>query len=234
MIILPYGDSALLINFEQIVDESVNQQVIALHNQLKDWTEVTFTIPAYCSLTVGFDKSQTDLTTLREKITGVQLDLTETEKTKRIVSIPVSYGGELGPDLEDVSSLTGLSLEEIIAQHTGQPYRVFMLGFVAGFPYLGKLPEVIQCPRRETPRKEVPEGSVGLAGFQTGIYPTTAPGGWQLIGRTPVKCFDPGKDNPSLLQPGDWVQFRAINEVEYETIADSVRMGNYKPEVSHG
>ena len=234
MIILPYGDSALLINFEQIVDEAVNQQVIALHNILKHWPEVKFTIPAYCSLTVGFEKALTSQTELKEKISATDLSPISTAEQQRTVHIPVCYEGDLAPDMRDVAEISGLSHEEIIVQHTAQPYRVFMLGFVAGFAYMGKLPEALQCPRRHTPRKEVPEGAVGLAGFQTGIYPTIAPGGWQLIGQTPVKTFDPVEQNPSLLQPGDLVQFRAISRTEFDTITDSVRIGGYKPEVSHG
>jgi len=232
MIILPYGDSALLVNFEQRIDESVNQRVIHLQKTLVGQEGITYTIPAYCSLTVGFDANVISENQLREFILDIEhIDAPVDKGTTYVV--PVCYEGDFAPDMDEVCELTGLDKEEIIKLHTSTPYRVFMLGFIAGFAYLGKLPEALQCPRKQTPRKAVPQGAVGLAGFQTGIYPTEAPGGWQLIGQTPLKTFDPSQDMPVRLQPGDHVLFKAISEVEYEGISDSIKFGTYEWEVEN-
>lgn len=141
--------------------------------------------------------------------------------SRKKVIIPVCYGGEYGPDLEFVSQYTGLSEEEVVKIHTACTYRVYMLGFLPGFPYLGGMDERIAAPRLETPRTRIPAGSVGIAGSQTGFYPMESPGGWRIIGRTPIKAFDPFSDNPFLLAPGDLVQFRAIGQEEYQKIEES-------------
>jgi inhibitor of KinA len=136
------------------------------------------------------------------------------ELNGRIVTIPVSYGGEWGPDLAEVAERAGLSMEEAISLHSTAEYRVAMIGFAPGFPYLAGLPERLASPRKATPRQAVPAGSVGIAGVQTGIYPLSSPGGWQLIGRTSVTLFDPRRDPPSLLAPGDRVHFIPIKPGE--------------------
>ena len=234
MIILPYGESALLVNFEQKIDEAVNARVIRLHQALQNIAGIRYTIPAYASLTVGFDSQQVSADELRELIYSINLqDKNAGTEGERYV-IPVCYEGDFAPDMQEVSELTGLEKPEIISLHTGTPYRVFMLGFIAGFAYLGSLPEALQCPRKQSPRKQVPQGAVGLAGFQTGIYPTDAPGGWQLIGQTPIKTFDPKAKVPVKLQPGDQVRFKAISQAEFESISDSVKFGTYEWEVLHG
>jgi len=233
MIILPYGERALLVNFEQQIDPDINQKVINLHHALTGEPGVTFTIPAYASLTVGFDPAQVTFDELKEIIIDKGSSSKGVNYTANTYLIPVCYDHKMAPDMEEVCQLTGLNEEEIIRLHTSHTYRVFMLGFVAGFAYLGSLPEALQCPRKQSPRKVVPQGAVGLAGFQTGIYPTEAPGGWQLIGQTPVKTFDPAKDEPVVLKPGDQVRFRAIPEAEYDSIQDSVKFGTYDWEVIH-
>lgn len=234
MIILPYGDSALLINFDQRIDEVVNAQVISLNEAISPLPEVTYTIPAYCSLTVGFDPELIDFNTLKDLIGTLKLKRKKTEETKCIYHIPVCYDQAYAPDMEAVMDFTGLSAEEIITQHTATPFRVFMIGFVAGFSYLGSLPKALYCPRKTDPRKKVPEGAVGLAGYQSGIYPTDAPGGWQLIGKTPIPTFRPNDDIPALLHPGDYVRFRSVSEEEYASIEEEVKSGTYEMEVTHG
>lgn len=134
----------------------------------------------------------------------------------RLVEIPVCYGGEFGPDLEEIARRTRLSPEEIIRRHSAAEYRVHCLGFTPGFPYLSGLPPELAVPRRSTPRREVPAGAVGIGGRQTGIYPRRSPGGWHLLGRTPRRMFAVERDPPALLRPGDEVRFRAISREEFE------------------
>lgn len=234
MIILPYGDSALLINLDQRIDEVVNTQIIGLDEVIRHLPGVTFTIPAYCSLTVGFDRELTDFTTLKDHISSLNLKTNESTSQKTVYQIPVCYEGLYAPDLEAVMEFTGLTSEEIIAQHTEVPFRVFMIGFIAGFAYLGSLPKTLYCPRRTDPRRQVAEGAVGLAGYQTGIYPTDAPGGWQLIGKTPIPTFRPDNEVPALLKSGDYVQFKSVSQEEYSFIEAEVKAGNFEPEVSYG
>ena len=234
MIILDYGESALLVNFEQRVDAAINERVIHLHQELTETPGVTYTIPAYASLTVGFDADQISAEALKELIYAIKLSDKQNQSAGKTYVIPVCYEGVFAPDMAEVSELTGLDKEKIIELHTSSTYRVFMIGFVAGFAYLGTLPEQLQCPRKQTPRKVVPRGAVGLAGFQTGIYPTDAPGGRQLIGQSPVKTFDPLADMPVVLQPGDQVKFKAISVAAFEDISDSIRFGTYEWEVQHG
>ena len=234
MIILDYGESALLINFEQKITEQINEKVIRLHEALKDTPGIHFTIPAYASLTVGYDPIVISADELRELIYTIDLSGKSGKQQGTRYLIPVCYETDYAPDMEEVCMLTGLNSEEIIKLHTEHTYRVYMLGFVAGFAYMGSLPASLQCPRKQIPRKKVPQGAIGLAGFQTGIYPTDAPGGWQIIGQTPLKTFDPGSDQPVRLQPGDEVKFKAISKAAFEDITDSLKYGSYEWEVLHG
>jgi inhibitor of KinA len=233
MIILPYGDSALLVNFDQRIDPIVNDQVIALNEAVKELPGVTFTIPAYSSLTVGFDSKQLTFQDLRDNISSLHTADQEGAVKATTYHIPVCYEPPYAQDMTGVMEFTGLTAETIIAKHTEAAYRVFMVGFVAGFAYLGTLPKALYCPRKSNPRKLVEEGSVGLAGYQTGIYPTDAPGGWQLIGKTPVPTFRPAQTQPALLQPGDFVRFKSVSAEEFLLIEDSVKAGSYEVEVSH-
>ncbi len=234
MIILPYGDSALLINLDQRIDELINAQVISLDEAIRHLPEVTYTIPAYCSLTVGFDPELIDFNTLKGLIATLNLKQGKASDAKQSYHIPVCYDEAYAPDMEAVMEFTGITREEVITKHTEAPFRVFMIGFVAGFAYLGSLPKALYCPRRTDPRKLVHEGAVGLAGYQTGIYPTDAPGGWQLIGKTPIPTFRPKEEEPALLKPGDYVQFKSISSEEYESIEADIKSGTYQPEVSYG
>ena len=136
------------------------------------------------------------------------------------------------PDLDDVARFSNLSRAEIIKLHTAKTYRVFMLGFIAGFAYMGTLPDQLNSTRKASPRLKVPAGSVGLAGLQTGIYPTEAPGGWQIIGRTPLDIFDPQRDQPTLLLPGDQVSFRPIVQDEFQIIRLKIETGIFEMEVA--
>ena len=232
---LPYGDSAILINFEQKIDEKINAQVINLHRalQISSIETITYLIPAYCSLTIGYDPYKITFDLLRNQIQRIidQTEVDSSQKQKRVLKIPVCYEPPYALDFEDVESHTQLSTSSIISIHTSTLFRVYMLGFVAGFSYMGTLPELIQCPRKQVPRLKTPVGSVGLAGQQTGIYPTEAPGGWQIIGRTPLKVFNHQNENPSLLQPGDLVRFHAITPEAFESIQGSQSLGTYKLQI---
>nr|WP_010647976.1 5-oxoprolinase subunit PxpB [Oceanobacillus massiliensis] len=148
-----------------------------------------------------------------------------------IVHIPVLYGGESGPELTAVASLNGMTEEEVIAIHSGTDYLIYMMGFIPGFPYLGGMSKRIAAPRLSKPRSEIPAGSVGIAGEQTGIYPLKSPGGWQIIGQTPVKTYDAARQPPILLQAGNYIRFNAIDAEEFESIQAEVEAGNYNPQI---
>jgi len=214
MTFFPFGDSALLINFEQKISADINAEVTALAAAIKSarFPETTFITPAYCSLTVGFNPFKTSFDIFCEKIKTLHKSLSGhfPEGENRHLEIPVSYAGSHCPDMAEVEKQTGLSAAEIIELHTSVEYRVFMMGFVPGFVYLGSLPGQLYCTRKTKPRLRVPEQSVGLAGNQTGIYPSAAPGGWQIIGRTPFKIFDGTKENPFYFQTGDIVTFYPV------------------------
>ena len=186
-------------------------------------------VPAYTTLTVFFDpvivRASGDLTGRDsfERVSAYLRQLAELpvgnkKAVGRNVEIPVCYGGNMGPDLEDLAAMLGMSAAEVIRIHSSAEYTVFMIGFVPGFPYLGGLPEAIAAPRRMSPRAAVPAGSVGIAGNQTGIYPFETPGGWQIIGRTPLLLFDAGRDEPSLLKAADRVRFRPVGREEYDDL----------------
>jgi len=145
----------------------------------------------------------------------------------RLVTLPVLYGGERGPDLAFVAEQHQLRVDEVIELHSRPEYLVYMIGFAPGFPYLGGLPERLATPRLEKPRRSVPKGSVGIGGEQTGVYSVDSPGGWRLIGHTPVPLYDPAGERPSLLQAGDRVRFRPVGEAEYAEISASVRKGTW-------
>jgi KipI family sensor histidine kinase inhibitor len=160
---------------------------------------------------------------------------------KRVLVMPVAYGGEYGPDMANVSSHTKLDEREIIERHTARDYYCYMLGFTPGFSYLGGLDEKLATPRLKTPRALIPAGSVGIAGSQTGAYSIDSPGGWQLIGRTPLRLFDPqNSENPTLVDAGDWIRFRGVSGGEFEAIKREADAGTYVPErvcegaVNHG
>lgn len=201
----------LLVEFEQRIDPAVNDEVIRLAVRLSRRlaTAVRDVVPAYCSVAIHFDPLQTDLAALEQAIAAEArgIELEEPRVPEHLIEIPVHYGGVGGPDLEAVASWAGCTPEDVIARHTAATYRVYMLGFVPGFSYMGRVDRSIAAPRHRVPRERVPAGSVGIAGEQTGVYPISTPGGWQLIGRTDIAMFDAARTPPSLLNPGDFVRF---------------------------
>ncbi len=210
------SESALTVSFEQIIDEQINDFVLLLHHQLTQNSFHGFieSVPAYASLTIYFDlwkiKKKTQQTAevfvaeyVEKIVDGISIESIELNK-KGVVEIPVIYDGE---DLLHVCQLTGLSAVELIKLHTEPLYRVYMLGFLPGFAYLGGMDKRLAVLRRDSPRLKVPAGSVGIAGEQTGVYPVESPGGWQIIGRTVTKLFQADETQLTLLKQGDYVRF---------------------------
>lgn len=210
--IVALGDSAILIQLGDEIDLAVNRRVHALASlvEVSGIAGVIETVPAYATLLVHYDALVLSFTQikniLREKVTQIQEN--ESHKPRR-VEVPVRYGGELGPDLEAVASHCGLPVEDIIRIHSEKIYTVYMMGFTPGYPYMGKLDDALIMPRLKTPRTRAPVGTVAIAGSQTGIYSIESPGGWNLIGWTPLQLFDSNSDSPFLFAPGDEVKFVA-------------------------
>jgi inhibitor of KinA len=217
--VVPAGDSAIVVEFEERIDPAVNARTISAAEAIEraGIAGVRDVVPTYRSVAVYFDPLRTDYDRLLAEVQEhAERPPAPAAATKPPLRIPVCYGGEFGPDLAAVAEFGGMSETEAIRIHTGTLYRVFMLGFVPGFAYMGIVDARIAVPRHASPRVRVPSGAVGIAGVQTGIYPAETPGGWQLIGRTPAKPFDPARPDPFLLKAGDAVQFYAIDRVEYD------------------
>ena len=224
----PLGDSAVIITLGDAIDERTHRLVRAASSRIRSDPPPGFVdlVPAFVSIVVHYDPivaaRDSDgkphdrvVAFLRDRLA----DLAVGEiAAPRLVEIPVCYGGDLGPDLDDVARAHGITPDEVVALHAGAEYLVYMIGFMPGFAYLGGLPERIATPRRQTPRTAVPAGTVGIGGRQTGVYPLVSPGGWNLIGRTPVKIFDITRDEPTLLFTGDRVRFRPMSRAEFEAV----------------
>jgi KipI family sensor histidine kinase inhibitor len=214
-----FGDKAIRVELGSIVRPEINARVHALHDAISNaqLLGVCECVPAYRSLTITYDPEKAEYDDLVSKVKKLEeaLGARASERKARRIVIPVVYGGDFGPDLERVSQYHNLKEDEVVEIHSRNEYIVYMIGFIAGFPYLGKLPDEIATPRLKSPRLRVPQGSVGIAEDQTGIYPRQAPGGWQIIGRTPMKLFDPAWRPPALLQPSDYVKFRPISGEEF-------------------
>ncbi len=232
----PLGEAAITVQFGTEINSFINKKVKALatklqHESFSGFIECT---PAFASVTIFFDpfivkqaygkigKSSFQIVqAILERMLETLVE--EEESTPRIVDIPVCYGGDFGPDLDFVAGHNHLSTDEVIHLHASAEYPVYMIGFAPGFPYLGGLSEKINAPRRPSPRTSIPAGSVGIAGSQTGVYPISTPGGWQLIGRTPMALFRPDRDLPSLLSAGDIVKFVPITVEEFEQYQERVQ-----------
>ena len=208
------GESMLLVELEAAIDPIVNERAILLASRIRarQARGVRDVAPGYCTVGVHFDPLQTDLAALEHAIETEFSGIASTESVadRQPIEIPVFYGGESGPDLAAVAEYAKCSEEEVVERHSSRTYRVYMLGFVPGFCYMGRVDPGIAAPRHRVPRERVPAGSVGIAGGQTGVYPVESPGGWQLIGKTDTVMFDAGRAQPSLLAPGDLVRFVAV------------------------
>lgn len=226
--IKPVGCQAVQVIFEQKIEESINKKVMALKEMLSGSPRafsgvpagaVCETIPTFAALLIYYDPMLTDYLSMKNMLEGILSSMKKEKQAKgRLIEIPVCYGGTYGEDLAFVARHAGMTEEEVIRLHSSRDYRIYMLGFLPGFPYLGGMDERIFTPRMESPRTKIPAGSVGIGGEQTGIYPVESPGGWRLIGRTPVKLFNPQKNGELPYEAGDWIRFCPIGEEEYEKI----------------
>ncbi len=229
----PAGDTAVMVELGAGIDRSVNQAVMALNAQIiaADLPGVIETVPTFRSVLVSYDP----LVTVGESVRSAVLELmnapaSETAGDKRQWHLPVCYDGDdFAPDLEDVASRTGLDREDVISRHLAADYHVYMLGTYPGYGFMGDVDPALSLPRRTNPRLRVPAGSVAITGQLTGIYPLDAPGGWNLIGRSPVRLFDERTDPPALLRPGDYVRLHRIDRTEFESTAQAVADGEWAP-----
>lgn len=229
--ILTAGDSALLIEFEQKIAPEINAQITAFVHLLKEQhiEGVTDLIPAFASLLINYDPRVIGYKDLKARIEELlKIEVSEEASEARVFEIPVCYGGEYGPDIANIAENAGLSEQDVIDIHCSKDYLIYMLGFLPGFVYLGGLDERIHTPRLANPRISIPAGSVGIAASQTGIYPLNSPGGWQLLGMTPVKTYDPERETPILVEAGDYIRFVPVTEEEFLKIKKQVDDGTYE------
>lgn len=229
----PAGDKGLIMEFGNSINKEINEKIrsMVLALDRKKLPGIQELVPTYRSLMIFYDPFIWKYANLIISLKKIEMNLSSLKlPNPKITLIPVVYGGEFGPDLTFVCENADLSREEVIKIHTGKEYLIYMLGFTPGFPYLGGMDERIATPRLQNPRSKIPAGSVGIAGSQTGVYPIESPGGWQLIGRTPVKLYDPLREKPVLLMAGDYVQFYEISAEEYYTIKEKVEKDLYQVE----
>lgn len=218
------GDTAVSVEFEARISRATSDRVVRLARAIADASPagVRDVVPTYHAVTVHFDPLRTDIAALLRQLEHeAGQPAPPVDDAPRVVRIPVFYGGAHGPDLNEVAAWAGLAEEDVVARHVSAEYRVYMLGFLPGFAYLASVDRRIAMPRRVHPRTHVPEGSVGVAGEQTGVYPQTSPGGWQIIGRTPIRLVDFAKPDPFLLHPGDLVRFYEVDAAAFEAGPDT-------------
>lgn len=229
----PVGDTAVRIQFGTEISLETNQKIrsFTLLLEKENIHGVMEWITTYTAVTLFYDPYIILYNSLVENVLGIMKKLENVELPPvELIYIPTYYGGEAGPDLEKVAEHNEIEVEDVIRIHTEKEYLIFMMGFTPGFPYLGGMSNEIATPRLETPRGKIPPGSVGIAGEQTGIYSIETPGGWNLIGRTPLRLYDSSNASPMLLQAGNYLKFVSISKEEYEDIQASVQLGTYQLE----
>jgi KipI family sensor histidine kinase inhibitor len=226
---LPAGDTALTVEFGDRIDRQLNDRVLHLRASLRVAAidGVVETVPTFRSLMVHYDPNRIGGSQLTEIIRNLLDDRAPKGSVRRLWRVPIYYGQDCAPDLAEVAERTALTPQEVARRHSAVEYHVYMIGFVPGFPYMGDLPTEIDLPRRREPRAKVPPGSVAIASGMTGIYPIESPGGWHLIGVTPIHLFDAGCSRPSLFTTGDTVRFHAIGRDEYDVIRAAVAASKY-------
>lgn len=232
---LQNGDSAVTVQFKNEISKAVNSYVTSLcaeieNNKIKGVIEY---IPTFCSVSVLYDCTLISSKKLISKLEKIikNIKITTSRKAK-LYEIPVCYDDCFALDMGNVCEHSHLTREEVIARHSGRDYLIYMLGFLPGFAYLGGMDEALATPRLDSPRSEIFEGAVGIGGEQTGIYPVASPGGWQLIGKTPVKVYDKERENPILYSSGDYIRFVPVSLAEYDQIETQINTGTYRVKVT--
>ncbi|SHJ71395.1 5-oxoprolinase subunit PxpB [Paramaledivibacter caminithermalis] len=227
---VPSGDSGLILEVGNEISKDINKKIRALGYCIeeKKLDEIIEIIPTYTTILIIYDSIKSSYKELVEKLNDIEKSINNIKlPPAEVIHIPTLYGGDYGMDLENVAKHNGLTRDEVIDIHSSPNYLVYMLGFTPGFTYLGGMSEKISTPRLEIPREKIPAGSVGIAGSQTGIYPIDSPGGWQIIGRTPLKLFDPERNPSVLLKAGQYLKFEPVNEEEYHTICKKIIEDKY-------
>jgi inhibitor of KinA len=229
---LSAGDCALVVEFGDRVDRTVSAEVLRLYAVIRSARieGVVETVPTFRSLMVHYDPLTTTRAGLEQAITTLLERDTHSHAVATLWRVPACYEDAFAPDLAEVARLTGLTPQEVVSLHIGTRFHVYMLGFLPGFPYMGDLPETLALPRRAEPRLRVPAGSISIATNLTAIYPFESPGGWHLIGATPIRLFDERRPKPALLTPGDGVVFQPIDPDTFMSIRDAVENGGYRLE----
>lgn len=230
----PYGDRGVRVQFGKSIDKNVNRQIRDFCSVLEKSriNGVLEWIPTYTAVTILYDPFEIVYESLKEKIFNVQEKMnSEDISPARIIHIPVLYGGKKGPDLNEVAEYHGITTDEVVSLHANSDYLIYMMGFIPGFPYLGGLSKQIATPRLDKPRRSIPAGSVGIAGEQTGIYPLESPGGWRIIGQTPIPLYNPQQAQPILLKAGDYIRFIPIDRQEFDDITKKVETGSFHPTI---
>ncbi|MGN9166057.1 5-oxoprolinase subunit PxpB [Tissierellaceae bacterium HCP3S3_D8] len=234
---IPAGDKSLVMEFGNSISPEINTKIRSMVTAIdeSEFHGIEEVIPTYRSILIIYNPLIIDYQDIIDKLKKMETHLNDTSNDKtRIIELPTVYGGEYGPDIEFVAKHNNLTIEEVIEIHSSTDYLLYMLGFTPGFGYLGGMSEKIETPRLQVPRTKIPAGSTGIAGKQTGIYPIDSPGGWQLIGRTPVKLYDPLAEPPVLLNAGDYIRFIPIDEEKYLEILNLVNKGKYEVNIVKG
>lgn len=227
---IPSGDKSLVMEFGNSISPEINEKIrnMVMAIDQSNFPGILEIIPTYRSILIIYDPILVEFTSLINYLKEIVNSLGDSSDGEaRIIELPTVYGGEYGPDIEFVAKHNNLTVDEVISLHSSTDYLLYMLGFTPGFGYLGGMSKEIETPRLQVPRTKIPAGSTGIAGSQTGIYPIDSPGGWQLIGRTPVKLYDPLATPPVLLNAGDYVRFVPVTEQEYLKIQDLINKGQY-------
>lgn len=230
---MPAGNEAVVVEFGQIISEEINFRVHALAAFIRNRriSGIREVLPTFRSLMIFYDSNTITYRTILKEIRKFKKLTAENKEKeeKKVLLVPCCYGSAFGPDLKEMAAALNMSEQEIIQIHTQNNYKIYMIGFLPGFVYLGNLDERIHAPRLETPRTAIPARSVGIGGSQTGVYPLQSPGGWRLIGSTPLDFYNPKSPEPILCKAGEYIHFFSVNEKEYISIRKEVEAGLYQP-----